>query len=55
MFEVAKAPVAASAHNNRAEIPWWTKVDDHTATFEPLVDSEGVRFGYLDAMLADSL
>ena len=55
MSEAAVALVAASAYNDRADIPRLTKVNDQRVSFESLADSEEVRFQSLDARLADSL
>ena len=51
----AVALVEASAYDDRAEVAWFSKVNDPSMTFESLADSGEDRFKNLDMMLANLL
>ena len=51
----AAALVEASAYDDRAEVAWFSKVDDPRIPFEALADSERDRFKNLEVMLANLL
>ena len=51
----AVALVAASVYDDRAEVAWFSKVNDPRITFEALADSERDRFKNLEVMLANLL
>jgi hypothetical protein len=52
---IASALVEASAYDDRAEVAWFSKVNDPSVTFEALADSEKDRLKHLDMMLSNML
>ena len=51
----AVARVEASAYDDRAEVAWFSKVNDPSKSFEALADSEKDRFKNLDMRLVNNL
>ena len=52
---VARALVAASLYNDKAEVPWFKRASQKNATFEELAVVGEERFHALDALLCQAL